>query len=255
MSSIVADELAKIKSFETDTEKRRSELTLNELNYISDKQLHRKVDEEGGGSGDSTFDVLFEIDPETPSARLVKGHYSDLVFDDTTPNVKVGAYFKPYGSQTPNVVFSVSAMIGGVFEDNGVGFLISAILPQNEKFYNLLFSSDDTVEIEETPDPFPPSPIALQRGAGSSALFVDICKFEHEAFICERAYLSSDGLLDTVAPVSTHFYDSAGELINSGITFDPADAGSYDNGEWVITKSCSITYTPSNDPLPTQPTE
>ena len=42
MSSIVADELAKIKSFETETEKRRSTLTLNELNYISDKQLHKK---------------------------------------------------------------------------------------------------------------------------------------------------------------------------------------------------------------------
>ena len=47
MSSIVADELAKIKSFGTDTEKRRSTLTLNELNYISDKQLHKK---DGGSS-------------------------------------------------------------------------------------------------------------------------------------------------------------------------------------------------------------
>lgn len=41
MSVTVADELAKIKTFETETEKRRSTLTLNELNYISDKQLHK----------------------------------------------------------------------------------------------------------------------------------------------------------------------------------------------------------------------
>lgn len=254
MSSIVADELAKIKSFETDTEKRRSELTLNELNYISDKQLHKK-DSGGGGGEDSTFDVLFEIDPETPSARLVKGHYSDLVFDHTTPNMKVGAYYKPLGSQMSNFVFSVSAMIGEVSEDNVATFIISVMLEPDEKFYNLLFSSDDTVEMEEIPNPFPPSLIALQRGAGSSAFFVDICRYVNDVFECARLFLSSDGLLDTVAPVSTHFYDSAGEIINSGITFNPVDAGSYDNGEWVITKSCSITYTPSNDPLPTQPTE
>lgn len=42
MSSIVKDELDKIKSFAESTEKRGSKLTLNELNYISDKQLHQK---------------------------------------------------------------------------------------------------------------------------------------------------------------------------------------------------------------------
>ena len=59
MSSIVKDELDKIKSFAESTEKRRSKLTLNELNYISDKQLHQKS---GGGSGDSPIrlaDVRF----------------------------------------------------------------------------------------------------------------------------------------------------------------------------------------------------
>lgn len=56
--SLVASELAKISTFETETEKRKSTLTLNELNYISDKQLHKK----GGGSGDSPIklaDVRF----------------------------------------------------------------------------------------------------------------------------------------------------------------------------------------------------
>lgn len=251
MSSIVADELAKIKSFETDTEKRRSELTLNELNYISDKQLHKK---DNGGGGDDTFDVLFEIDPETQSARLAKGHFSDLVFGETTSNIKVGAYFKPYGSQMPNLVFSVFAMITDKTEDD-VGFVISAILQQDEKFYALSFHSDDTVEIEEVPNPFPPSQITLQRGYGSAVFYADICRYEHDAFNCGRALLSGDGYYRTVAPILTHFYDSGGELINSGITFNPADAGSYDNGEWLITKSCIITYTPPNDPLPTQPTE
>lgn len=41
MSSIVADELATINSFSETTEKRGSELTLNELNYLKDKGLHK----------------------------------------------------------------------------------------------------------------------------------------------------------------------------------------------------------------------
>ena len=50
MSEIVKNELDAIKAFETETEKRRSELTLNELNYISDKQLHKKDGGSGGGT-------------------------------------------------------------------------------------------------------------------------------------------------------------------------------------------------------------
>lgn len=45
MSITVKDELEKIGSFSETTEKRRSGLTLNELNYISDKQLHQKTSE------------------------------------------------------------------------------------------------------------------------------------------------------------------------------------------------------------------
>ena len=52
MSEIVKNELDAIKAFETGTEKRRSELTLNELNYISDKQLHKK-----DGGGGTQFEV------------------------------------------------------------------------------------------------------------------------------------------------------------------------------------------------------
>lgn len=48
--SLVSSELTTIETFKDTTEKRGSKLTLNELNYISDKQLHQKTDGEGGGS-------------------------------------------------------------------------------------------------------------------------------------------------------------------------------------------------------------
>ena len=55
--SLVSEEMAAIASFANSTEKRGSTLTLNELNYISDKQLHKK---DGGGSGDlSIANVTF----------------------------------------------------------------------------------------------------------------------------------------------------------------------------------------------------
>lgn len=61
--SLVSSELTTIETFKDTTEKRGSKLTLNELNYISDKQLHQKTD--GGGSGDSSVglaDVRFVAD-------------------------------------------------------------------------------------------------------------------------------------------------------------------------------------------------
>lgn len=50
--SLVSSELTTIETFKDTTEKRGSKLTLNELNYISDKQLHSK-----GGSGGSSSPV------------------------------------------------------------------------------------------------------------------------------------------------------------------------------------------------------
>lgn len=85
MSSIVKDELDKIKSFADSTEKRVSKLTLNELNYISDKQLHAK-----GGSGEDLFPefpVIIEVDVrntgsatdiDNAHARYLKGGYSEI---------------------------------------------------------------------------------------------------------------------------------------------------------------------------------
>lgn len=83
--SLVSSELTTIETFKDTTEKRGSKLTLNELNYISDKQLHAK-----GGSGEdpfSEFPVVIEIDARNFSdpgdisnlhARYLKGGYSEI---------------------------------------------------------------------------------------------------------------------------------------------------------------------------------
>lgn len=201
----------------------------------------------GGGGGDDTFDVLFEIDPQTPSARLVKGHFSD--FDLTTPVVKVGAYWKPFGTQLPNVVFSLTT----VFMDSEPGariiILVTTATEQDEHYYALTFMPDDTVEIEETTSPFP-SPMAptivVQKGANSSPIFITtVEQLSDYSYLCETAELTVGGKY-IIADIRTDLYDADGKIINGGITFNPADAGYYTNGKWVITKNCSITY----DPLP-----
>lgn len=47
--SLVSEEMAAIAAFKDTTEKRNSKLTLNELNYITDNNLHKKGDESGSG--------------------------------------------------------------------------------------------------------------------------------------------------------------------------------------------------------------
>ena len=92
--SLVASELAKISTFETETEKRKSTLTLNELNYISDKQLHRKTDGEGG-SGDSLVkaaDVRFTTDDTTYSGDLGAVFSTEDVFIYSPANGKGPAF-------------------------------------------------------------------------------------------------------------------------------------------------------------------
>lgn len=83
--SLVSSELTTIETFKDTTEKRGSKLTLNELNYISDKQLHAK-----GGSGEDIFPefpVIIEFDGRDASgpsdignvhARYLKGGYSEI---------------------------------------------------------------------------------------------------------------------------------------------------------------------------------
>lgn len=83
--SLVSSELTTIETFKDTTEKRGSKLTLNELNYISDKQLHSK-----GGSGEDLFPeypVIVEFDARNVSdpsdmgnvhARYLKGGYSEI---------------------------------------------------------------------------------------------------------------------------------------------------------------------------------
>ena len=83
--SLVSSELTTIETFKDTTEKRGSKLTLNELNYISDKQLHAK-----GGSGEDIFPefpVIIEVDSrnivgngniDNLHARYLKGGYSEI---------------------------------------------------------------------------------------------------------------------------------------------------------------------------------
>lgn len=63
--SLVSSELTTIETFKDTTEKRGSKLTLNELNYISDKQLHQKTD--GGEGGSSSPIKLANIVFHTPT--------------------------------------------------------------------------------------------------------------------------------------------------------------------------------------------
>lgn len=95
MSSIVKDELDKIKSFAESTEKRGSKLTLNELNYISDKQLHQKSS--GGDSPVGIANIVFHTPNEdtTPIDEYVKF-------------VEGGCGYLPAGGGNPAVTFAVT---------------------------------------------------------------------------------------------------------------------------------------------------
>lgn len=83
MSSIVKDELDKIKSFAESTEKRGSKLTLNELNYISDKQLHQK-----SSGGDSPVGLAkVKLLPEDSTLNVGNAFYNTS-FAFYNPNPK-----------------------------------------------------------------------------------------------------------------------------------------------------------------------
>ena len=60
--SLVSSELTTIETFKDTTEKRGSKLTLNELNYISDKQLHQKSS--GGDSPLGIANIVFHTPNE-----------------------------------------------------------------------------------------------------------------------------------------------------------------------------------------------
>lgn len=97
MSSIVKDKLDKIKSFAESTEKRGSKLTLNELNYISDKQLHQK-----SSGGDSPL--------KTAKVNLLPDD-SILIINDAFNNPYLAFYYPENGDLPPVVGVSSTPSI------------------------------------------------------------------------------------------------------------------------------------------------
>ena len=148
MSEIVKNELDAIKAFETDAEKRRSELTLNELNYISDKQLHKK----GGGSGPIEWDFLAEIAAGGSGAEI---------------NLLVGDFQTYYNKFSSGSAVSIDGMlydlsesahckitatiVPSVISENRIQFKIMPLeSPDPTQFWTLIWLPDNSLELETT---------------------------------------------------------------------------------------------------------
>lgn len=91
--SLVSSELTTIETFKDTTEKRGSKLTLNELNYISDKQLHQKTDGEGGGGSSSPVGLAKVTLLPAGSAYRLSNVFDDAMF----------ARYSPEGDYLPTV--------------------------------------------------------------------------------------------------------------------------------------------------------
>ena len=143
--SLVSSELTTIETFKDTTEKRGSKLTLNELNYISDKQLHAK-----GGSGEdpfSEFPVIIEndgrnaagpVDVDNIHARYLKGGYSDIrecPTDDDDNFIVLGKMLAA-DSTVPTIIPLY------ITDENGV---LSLDYSDN---ISMLFNSDDTITFQ-----------------------------------------------------------------------------------------------------------
>ena len=142
--SLVSSELTTIETFKDTTEKRGSKLTLNELNYISDKQLHAK-----GGSGEDLFPefpVIIEVDVRNAAsdtdidnlhARYLKGGYSEIrecPMDDGVFRA-LTKLFAPDWS-LPAINFT------GIADENGV------LIHHMSSNTNMLFNTDGTITFE-----------------------------------------------------------------------------------------------------------
>lgn len=141
--SLVSSELTTIETFKDTTEKRGSKLTLNELNYISDKQLHAK-----GGSGEDLFpefpviievdgrNVTSETDIDNIHVRYLKGGYSEIrecPMDDGK-FCAIAKQLKPGGMLPMINGFSITDANGVLFSDMGDNT-------------NMLFNPDGTITI------------------------------------------------------------------------------------------------------------
>lgn len=143
--SLVSSELTTIETFKDTTEKRGSKLTLNELNYISDKQLHAK-----GGSGEDLFPefpVIIEVDGRNAASpvdidnihvRYLKGGYSDIrecPTDDDDNFIVLGKMLAA-DSTVPTIIPLY------ITDENGV---LSFDYSDN---ISMLFNSDDTITFQ-----------------------------------------------------------------------------------------------------------
>lgn len=150
MSSIVADELAKIKSFETDTEKRRSELTLNELNYISDKQLHKK----DGGSGPIEWDFLVEMvaGGSGPEINLLVGDFQTYYnkFSSGSAVSINGMLYDSSGS--PMRCKFTGTIVPSTIAEDRIQFMFMPIESSDPtQFWMLTWLPDNSLELDTTP--------------------------------------------------------------------------------------------------------
>lgn len=142
--SLVSSELTTIETFKDTTEKRGSKLTLNELNYISDKQLHAK-----SGSGEDLFPefpVIIELDTRNTStpgdisnlhARYLKGGYSEIRECPTDGDDFIVLEKMLMPDLAPSHVDSIY-----VTDENGV------LLSDVAQSINMLFNPDGTITFQ-----------------------------------------------------------------------------------------------------------
>lgn len=150
MSSIVADELAKIKSFETDTEKRRSTLTLNELNYISDKQLHKK---DGGGSGPAEWDFFAEIITGglEPEINLLVGDFQTY-YNKFSSGSAVSIDGMLYDLSESTHCKITGTIVPGVISEDSIQFMLMPLESSDpSNYWTLIWSPDNSLELDTTP--------------------------------------------------------------------------------------------------------
>lgn len=150
MSEIVKNELDAIKAFETDTEKRRSELTLNELNYISDKQLHKK----GGGSGPVDWDFFAKVTiyEESETAELLVGDFQAFYDEFSTGGSPVLGLIYDLNNvlgETPSITTTI--IPEEVPTAERMLFVVSPPEPGAHSMYRLTWNSDNSLEFDTNP--------------------------------------------------------------------------------------------------------
>lgn len=107
-SSLVSSELTTIETFKDTTEKRGSKLTLNELNYISDKQLHAK-----GGSGEDSPVKLVDVTLHNISYFSEEVAWCGTTKEDGLPRIYIDS--KPHPASFDDSKLLAPVTIGYVY--------------------------------------------------------------------------------------------------------------------------------------------